>query len=159
VLNHTWGGAAGDLISTADDLTRFWLALAQGELLRPAQLAEMHSTVLAETFQDLLPGARYGLGIMWQPLSCGGGYWNHGGDTLGYSTRNGVSSDGRRAVAISLTAKLAGTFEPEEAADRAVDNALCDRPAAAARSGSSARPQGVSQKAARVATGQQAAIR
>jgi D-alanyl-D-alanine carboxypeptidase len=155
VLNHTWGGAAGDLISTTDDLTRFWLALARGQLLRPAQLAEMQSTVLAETFQDFWPGARYGLGIMWRPLSCGGGYWNHGGDTLGYSTRNGVSSDGRRAVAISLSAQLVGTLEPEEAASRAVDNALCGQASRRGTPRSSVRPARSQPKAAR----QQATIR
>jgi D-alanyl-D-alanine carboxypeptidase len=125
VLNHTWGGAAGDLIGTADDLIRFWRALARGELLGSAQLAEMQRTVLAETFQEFWPGARYGLGIFWRPLGCGGGYWSHGGDTLGYSTRNGVTADGRRAVAISLSAQLAGTLAPETAAGQAVDNALC----------------------------------
>jgi D-alanyl-D-alanine carboxypeptidase len=33
-----------------------------------------------------VPGSRYGLGIFFIPLSCGGGYWSHEGDVPGYNT-------------------------------------------------------------------------
>jgi D-alanyl-D-alanine carboxypeptidase len=122
--NESWGDAAGNLITTTADLTRFWVALAQGELLRPAELAEMHETVPAAGFP--IAGARYGLGILWLPLSCGGGYWTHGGDTLGYSTRGGVTPDGRRAIAISLSTRVLD-LRPSQVADQAVDHALCAR--------------------------------
>jgi D-alanyl-D-alanine carboxypeptidase len=112
VLNSTWGDASGGLETTAPDLTRFWQALQGGELLRPAQMAQMHRTVLATTFQDIAPGGRYGLGIMWLPLSCGGGYWAHYGDVPGYITGNGVSDDGRRSVVVSLSAQLAQPEPP-----------------------------------------------
>ncbi|GIG88615.1 serine hydrolase domain-containing protein [Plantactinospora endophytica] len=126
-FNTTMAYAAGDLVSTPSDLVRFWQALHQGRLLAPAQLAEMRRTVLAETFQEYQPGARYGLGIMWAPNACGG-YWSHGGDVPGTSTVNGVTDDGRRAVVLSLTTQLA----EEEAAlavlrrsDEVVEDALC----------------------------------
>jgi D-alanyl-D-alanine carboxypeptidase len=67
----------------------------------------MHTTVPAETFQDLLPGVRYGLGIMFVPNRCGG-YWSHGGDVPGYSTANAVSANGARVAVLSLSAQLAG---------------------------------------------------
>jgi D-alanyl-D-alanine carboxypeptidase len=84
----------------------------------------MHETVPAAGFP--IAGARYGLGILWLPLSCGGGYWTHGGDTLGYSTRGGVTPDGRRAIAISLSTRVLD-LRPSQVADQAVDHALCDR--------------------------------
>jgi D-alanyl-D-alanine carboxypeptidase len=127
LLNMSWGWAACDLVTTPTDLVRFWQALHSGRLLEPAQLAEMHRTVLAVTFQDFAPGLRYGLGIMWTPSPCGG-YWSHGGDVPGASTVNGVTGDGRRAVVMSLTTRLADDDEYLAAiwrADRAVVDILC----------------------------------
>lgn len=99
--NHTWGGAAGSLISTLDDLTRFWRALQSGELLAPTQLAEMQMTVAATGLEEVIPGVRYGLGIMRVPTSCGGSYWGHFGDTTGFTTRNAVNLEGTRSVVLS----------------------------------------------------------
>jgi D-alanyl-D-alanine carboxypeptidase len=99
--NHTWGGPAGSLISTTSDLTRFWRALLSGQLLAPAQMEEMQKTVPATGLDEVLPGARYGLGIMTVPTNCGGIYWAHFGDTYGFSTRNAVSADGKRVVVVS----------------------------------------------------------
>jgi D-alanyl-D-alanine carboxypeptidase len=127
LLNVSWGWVAGDLVTTPSDLVRFWRALQSGRLLAPAQMREMHRTVLAETFQDVFPGARYGLGIMWSPTSCGG-YWNHGGDVPGTSTINGVTSDGSHAVVMAITTRLAGDEEAlavYHRADQAVADILC----------------------------------
>jgi D-alanyl-D-alanine carboxypeptidase len=106
LFNATPADAAGGLVSTTTDLTRFWQALQRGVLLRPAQMAQMHRTVLAETFQSQLPGLRYGLGIMWAPSRCGG-FWAHPGDVPGMSTLNAVTPDGRRAVAFYEATELA----------------------------------------------------
>jgi D-alanyl-D-alanine carboxypeptidase len=99
--NHTWGGAAGSLISSLDDLTRFWRALQSGELLAPAQLAEMQTTVAAVGLDEVIPGLQYGLGVMSVPTSCGGLYWAHFGDTTGFTTRNAVNTEGTRSVVLS----------------------------------------------------------
>ena len=64
-FNPTAAGAAGGMVSTTADLTRFWRALQRGELLRPQQLAQLRETVLADELQEFLPGPRYGLGIFW----------------------------------------------------------------------------------------------
>ncbi|WP_213005186.1 serine hydrolase domain-containing protein [Paractinoplanes toevensis] len=100
--NPTWGGAAGEMISTAADGNRFLKALIGGRVLKPAQLAEMQRTVPASPeFQTNWPGVRYGLGLMFVPNPCGG-EWAHGGDIMGFQTRNGVSADGRRSVIVSI---------------------------------------------------------
>jgi len=99
--NHTWGGAAGSLITTLDDLTRFWRALQSGELLAPAQLAEMQTTVAAVGLDEVIPGIHYGLGVMTVPTSCGGAYWAHFGDTNGFTTRNAVNVEGTRSVVLA----------------------------------------------------------
>ena len=108
LLNHTFADAAGSLVTTTEDLARFLRALQEGQLLAPAELAEMQRTVLATPLQEIWPGVRYGLGIMQFPGSCGEAFWSHFGDTLGFSTRNAVSDDGSRVVVVSLSTNLAG---------------------------------------------------
>jgi D-alanyl-D-alanine carboxypeptidase len=115
LFNPTVAGSAGNLITTPTDLARFWQALERGRLLKPRQMAQLHQTVLAGTFQDYYPGVRYGLGIMYFPNRCGG-YWSHGGDVPGMRTANGVSAGGDRVAVLSLTAQLA-----DEKAGQAVD--------------------------------------
>jgi D-alanyl-D-alanine carboxypeptidase len=92
-------GAAGQIIATPSDLNRFLVALQNGRLLKPQQLAEMRTSVPAT---GLLEGWRYGLGTIEFPLSCGGTAWGHGGDSDGYQTRAAITADGR-AVTIAAT--------------------------------------------------------
>ncbi|KYF53770.1 alkaline D-peptidase, partial [Sorangium cellulosum] len=127
-LDPSFGWAAGQVIATPSDLNRFFLALFGGELLEPAQLEEMRTTIEAP---GMWPGAQYGLGLFTTPLSCGGIAWGHGGDIMGYHTRGGVSDDGR-AVTVAVTV-LPGAIHGEETVEQAymdvldlVDAALCD---------------------------------
>ncbi|MEV8323408.1 serine hydrolase domain-containing protein [Kitasatospora sp. NPDC056731] len=115
----SWAWTAGALVSTNSDLNRFFRALLGGELLAPAQLAQMQVTVPAEYMG---PGGRYGLGLASRPLSCGGVYWGHGGTLPGYATRGGVTEDGR-AADIAVTT-LPSADVKQRVAD-AVDAALC----------------------------------
>jgi D-alanyl-D-alanine carboxypeptidase len=119
----TWADAAGALVTTASDLSRFWAAVGRGTLLRPAQAKQMRTTVAGSTFEEERPGGRYGLGIEWAPLSCGGGYWSHAGDMPGFSTRTGVSADGRRTVVISTSTSAESPVD--RAAFAMIDHALC----------------------------------
>ena len=129
-LNPSWGGAAGEVISTTDDGNRFLQALLRGRVLKRAQLAEMLRTVPTnDEFRANWPGARYGLGIMWIPNSCGGS-WSHGGDIMGFRTRNGVTPDGSRSVVVSMNTD---STKPEPGAPAVqgdltrelIDHALC----------------------------------
>ncbi|MET9391464.1 serine hydrolase domain-containing protein [Streptomyces sp. NPDC006624] len=122
-MDPSWGGAAGQLISTPRDLAKFARVLIGGGLLPAGELAEMRRTVDA----PLLPGWRYGLGLFSVPLSCGGVYWGHGGDIDGYETRGGATDDGR-SVGLAVSA-LPGTFGDQEkgavAVMESVDTAFC----------------------------------
>jgi D-alanyl-D-alanine carboxypeptidase len=101
VMSPSWADAAGAIISDTADVNTFLRALLGGRLLRPAQLRQMQTTVPAPEFDRFFPGARYGLGLMWVPTSCGG-YWSHGGDIPGFKTRDGITADGRRSVVLSI---------------------------------------------------------
>lgn len=122
------GDADGAMISTTADTNKFFRALVRGEILAPAQLAEMQRTVEVPADHGAPPGTRDGLGLDWTPLSCGGGYWGHSGDGFGYLVWPATTSDGRSAVTVSLHSRPGdeGTAVRQiEDVTALVDHALC----------------------------------
>ncbi|NLT56083.1 MAG: beta-lactamase family protein [Actinomycetales bacterium] len=95
----TWAWTAGAMVSTTDDLSRFYRALFSGRLLPPAQLREMTTTVTVQ------PGARYGLGIAALDRPCGT-VWGHSGGIPGYTSNVVVDRRGRRAAVVLLATDL-----------------------------------------------------
>ncbi|WP_404816773.1 serine hydrolase domain-containing protein [Streptomyces thermolineatus] len=87
---------AGALVSTVDDVNRFYRQLFQGALLGPEQLAEMRRTVPITDEQGNAAG-HYGLGLFATDLPCGR-FWGHNGTVMGMSTLALSSADGRRQV-------------------------------------------------------------
>jgi D-alanyl-D-alanine carboxypeptidase len=100
VYNMSWGGTAGALVSTMDDLNRFYAALFDGKLLGRAELAEMRRTVPVENAQGQIIG-HYGLGIYPAEFSCGT-FWGHDGGVFGAVTMAFTSPDGERQAAIGI---------------------------------------------------------
>ncbi|MEQ4721235.1 serine hydrolase domain-containing protein [Nonomuraea sp. B19D2] len=96
-INTSVVGTAGALVSTGQDLNRFFTALLAGRLLPSAELAEMRRTVPA----DIAEGAECGLGLIRFPLPGGGTFWGHGGTIEGTRTRGGVT-DGGLAVNVTV---------------------------------------------------------
>ncbi|MFF4102599.1 serine hydrolase domain-containing protein [Streptomyces sp. NPDC001903] len=119
----SWGWAAGQMVSTNTDLARFFSELLAGHLLPKAQLDQMRTTVPAGRPFD--SRARYGLGLVGTPLSCGGLSWGHGGSFPGYETRGGVTDSGR-AVSIAVTARPSDGAAMQRL-EHLADTALCDR--------------------------------
>ncbi|MFP8959565.1 serine hydrolase domain-containing protein [Streptomyces nanhaiensis] len=122
------GDADGGMISTARDVNRFFAALLRGELLAPAQLAEMRRTVPVPDGHGSPPGTRYGLGLSWTPLSCGGGYWGHGGTGFGYVVQPAATAGGRAAVTVSAHSRPgdhATALRQLEGVTGLADRALC----------------------------------
>ncbi|MFI6013300.1 serine hydrolase domain-containing protein [Streptomyces sp. NPDC051243] len=124
-VNPSFAGAAGAMTSTAADLTRFYQALLGGRLLRAAQMAAMKTTVRTLELDFVWPGASYGLGLMRIPLSCGGSYYSHPGDFPGYTTRNGISADGRHVVVLATTGDGAADMSTEHAQNKLIDGEFC----------------------------------
>ena len=126
-LNPSLAGASGGIISSTEDGNQFLRALVRGELVKPAQLTEMETTVPTHG-PDSEPGLRDGLGIFWLPNSCGG-EWTHPGGIHGFETFNGVSADGNRSVVLSINGFAApppGTPPPaHNLTNDLIDHALC----------------------------------
>ncbi|MFK0295858.1 serine hydrolase domain-containing protein [Streptomyces sp. NPDC090442] len=111
VYNMSWASTAGSLVSTMPDLNRFYRALLGGELLAPAELHQMKTTVPIEGST-----ARYGLGLLRMTSPSCGELWGHNGLVLGAMTWSLHSTDGRRQVSLGFNLtryqKLDGTGQP-----------------------------------------------
>jgi D-alanyl-D-alanine carboxypeptidase len=94
-FSPTLAWTAGAIISTADDLRRFYGALLRGRLLRPALLEQMLTTVPVQ------PEFGYGLGIYTQQTACGT-VWGHDGGIPGYLNVAFNDRSGRRSAEVML---------------------------------------------------------
>ncbi|MER7106528.1 serine hydrolase domain-containing protein [Streptomyces sp. NPDC000229] len=89
-LDPRTADAAGELISTLDDLNRFYAALLSGRLLPAPQLRQLLDTRPAN--------GPYGMGIYPHRLPCGTTVWGHNGHIKGSYVRTATTGDGRRTV-------------------------------------------------------------
>jgi D-alanyl-D-alanine carboxypeptidase len=96
----SWGGAAGAVVSTAPDWSRFYAALLSGKLLPAAQLAQLRTTVPQDPAQP--DGPRYGLGIQTGTTPCGT-IWGHDGGLPGYLSANATDRTGSRTAALLIS--------------------------------------------------------
>ncbi|MFF0748804.1 serine hydrolase domain-containing protein [Streptomyces sp. NPDC004267] len=103
-LNPSIAGAAGEIVSDANDLQTFYRALLKGRLLPPAEMKEMTDTVATGRGTDV----RYGLGLFQQKLSCGKEVWGHSGGIHGSSSQAVVTRDGEHSLAANFNADWTG---------------------------------------------------
>ncbi|MER6156936.1 serine hydrolase domain-containing protein [Streptomyces sp. NPDC001868] len=146
VYDMSWAYTAGAIVSTTDDLNRFYRKLLTGGLVSRASLAEMQRTVPME----VAPGATidYGLGIFSLDLPGCGRFWGHNGAVFGAGTISLTSGDGRRQLSMGWNLMKyerlneAGTaFEPSpinDALDVHLIEALCPTAGEGAAAGSGA---------------------
>ncbi|MGW2859502.1 serine hydrolase domain-containing protein [Streptomyces sp. NPDC001205] len=99
VYDMSWGGTAGALVSTPSDLADFYRKLLRGQLLAPAQLHEMRTTVPVPGENGQV-AMRYGLGVYSVDLPCGR-FWGHDGAVFGAGTDVLSSEGGKRQMAIA----------------------------------------------------------
>ncbi len=98
VYDMSWASTAGAIISTTDDLNRFYRELLTGGLVGRASLAEMRRTV------PVLVGPEstidYGLGIYALDLPGCGRFWGHDGGVFGAGTISFTGADGKRQLSL-----------------------------------------------------------
>jgi D-alanyl-D-alanine carboxypeptidase len=126
VYDMSWCGVAGSLVSTVEDLNTFYRRLLRGELLGPAGLKAMKTTV--PTY-EAPPGEeaamRYGLGLYTVKLPDGRWYWGHDGGVFGAGTWALSSEDGRHQVAIGYNLMKYQRFDDQgRPLDHPIDEAL-----------------------------------
>ncbi|EJP84279.1 serine hydrolase domain-containing protein [Bacillus cereus] len=106
--NPSMGSSAGDMISTADDLNKFFSYLLGGKLLKEQQLKQMLTTV--PTGEAAL--GRYGLGIYETKLPNSVSIWGHGGSIPGFVTFAGGTLGGKHTLAVNLNSLNADSPDP-----------------------------------------------
>jgi D-alanyl-D-alanine carboxypeptidase len=124
-MNPSIAGPGGAMISTTDDLNRFYAALFGGRLLPATWLAEMKQMVPTPDSTEA-----YGLGIDSVKLSCGVTLWGHDGGIVGYGSQSLHTANGHEGISVSVT--LHDLFDPNtgkilDAIQKTVDTAFCDR--------------------------------
>jgi D-alanyl-D-alanine carboxypeptidase len=115
-INPSVAWAAGEMISTTQDLDTFITALSSGKLLRPAQQAEISRTTAVSP--------QYGLGLQVETLPCGTEVWGHGGGIPGYSSQLLTTPDSKKRFELNATS---GPTEgdPGEAFDKLLTEVFC----------------------------------
>jgi D-alanyl-D-alanine carboxypeptidase len=131
-FNPSIAWAAGEILSSAADLNRFYGALVRGRLLPAPLLAQMQSTTGEE---------QYGLGLFSLVLPCGEVLWGHTGGIFGYETFAMGTADGRRQLTLSANPWVNGN-PGNGAFDLLLELVFCGTASAAAGSatGRAARP-------------------
>ena len=132
LVNPSGAWTAGAMISTVDDVARFYQALLTGRLLPPAQQRELLTTIPVVDTGELF-AEHYGLGIYRVQLPCGTAWGHDGGYPGGFKTFAYTSPDGsRQAVMVYNDFKMsvpppAGTGTPafERDVKKATEIALC----------------------------------
>ncbi|WP_255259416.1 serine hydrolase, partial [Bacillus wiedmannii] len=96
------------MISTAEDLNKFFSYLLSGKLLKEQQLKQMLTTVPTGT--EGIDG--YGLGIYETKLPNGVSIWGHTGASPGFSTFAGGTLGGKHTLAINLNGHKTSRSNP-----------------------------------------------
>ncbi|WP_242218277.1 serine hydrolase [Bacillus cereus group sp. BfR-BA-01380] len=105
--NPSIASSAGDMISTADDLNKFFSYLLSGKLLKEQQLKQMLTTV--PTGSAEISG--YGLGIYETKLPNGVSIWGHTGSIPGFITLVGGTLGGKHTLAVNLNSMGKANFK------------------------------------------------
>ena len=134
LVNPSVAWTAGAMISTVDDVARFYRALLTGRLLPAAQQRELLAAIPVDDQGELF-AEHYGLGIYRVQLPCGTAWASDGGYPGGFKTFAYTSPDGyRQAVMVYNDFKMslpppAGTGTPAFQRDvkKATEIAFCGR--------------------------------
>jgi D-alanyl-D-alanine carboxypeptidase len=94
-VNQSWANAAGDMVSTVNDLTTFFSALLGGKLLNQEMMDQMLTAVDS-------PMGKVGLGIYEGKTPDGQSYWGHAGGTFGFETRVGGPIGGKHILVTAI---------------------------------------------------------
>ena len=121
VLSPSHGWAAGALVSNVQDLARFYRALYRGQLISPALVKQMQTSVPNKTIGNW----GYGFGLFKKPTRCGTAY-GHPGGIPGYIAEAWSSKDGsRQAMLLVNLGEHSSTDKTDAARQRVLEDAYC----------------------------------
>jgi D-alanyl-D-alanine carboxypeptidase len=108
----SWARAAGAIVSTTSDMTRWERALYSGRLLPPQQQAELESLISTSTGQPIASTSAsdpqgFGLGVGQLTDEELGTFWFYEGETLGFRALHAYFPDSGLIIAIALNSATA----------------------------------------------------
>ncbi|MEU4332443.1 serine hydrolase domain-containing protein [Nonomuraea dietziae] len=101
VYDPSWVGVGAALVSTVEDLNRFYGALLDGRIVTRASLAQMQRTVPVSTqvYEDKID---YGLGLHKVTIPGCGTFWGHNGTMWGAGAVSLIRADGARQTSYAI---------------------------------------------------------
>jgi D-alanyl-D-alanine carboxypeptidase len=100
VYNMSWVWPTASLVSTMEDLNRFYGKLLGGKIVNRSSLAQMQRTVPVIA----LDGQKidYGLGLHKVTIPGCGTFWGHDGTVWGAETMSLTRADGKRQMSVAM---------------------------------------------------------
>jgi D-alanyl-D-alanine carboxypeptidase len=100
VYNMSWVMTGVGLVSTMEDLNRFYGRLLDGEIVSHASLTQMQRTVPVRALDGTT--IDYGLGLHKVEAPGCGTFWGHDGTVWGAGTMSLTRADGRRQMSVAV---------------------------------------------------------
>ncbi|MFJ6793869.1 serine hydrolase domain-containing protein [Streptomyces sp. NPDC091268] len=100
VYNMSWTGTGAALVSTTDDLNRFYRKLLDGEIVNRSSLEQMQRTVPVIALDGST--IQYGLGLHRVDIPDCGTFWGHDGTVWGAGTISLTRADGKRQMSLAI---------------------------------------------------------
>lgn len=100
VYDMSWTGIGASLVSTMEDLNRFYSKLLDGKIVKPSSLAQMQRTgpAISQSGQKIL----YGLGLHKFKIPGCGTFWGNDGSAWGAGTMSLIRADGKRQMSFAV---------------------------------------------------------
>jgi D-alanyl-D-alanine carboxypeptidase len=99
VYNMSWTGTGAALVSTMEDLNRFYGKLLDGRIVSRSSLAQMQRTIPVIALDGST--IQYGLGLHKVDTPCGT-FWGHDGTVWGAGTISLTRDDGTRRMSVAV---------------------------------------------------------
>ncbi|XKJ41535.1 serine hydrolase domain-containing protein [Streptomyces sp. 147326] len=100
VYDMSWTGTGAALVSTMEDLNRFYAELLDGKIVSRSSLAQMQRTVPVIALDGST--IQYGLGLHKVVIEGCGTFWGHDGTVWGAGTVSLTREDGERQMSVAV---------------------------------------------------------
>ncbi|MEV6682462.1 serine hydrolase domain-containing protein [Streptomyces erythrochromogenes] len=100
VYDMSWTGTGAALVSTTEDLNRFYAELLDGGLVNRRSLTEMQRTIPVRALDGST--IQYGLGLHKVTVPGCGTFWGHDGTVWGARTMSLTRADGKRQMSVGI---------------------------------------------------------
>ncbi|MFJ9646169.1 serine hydrolase domain-containing protein [Streptomyces sp. NPDC101206] len=100
VYTNSWLGPSAGLVSTMEDLNRFYAALLDGRIVSRSSLDQMQQTLPVRALDGTT--IQYGLGLHKVAVPGCGLFWGHDGSAWGAGTLSLTRADGKRQMSVAI---------------------------------------------------------